>query len=164
MWNQHLEDCQYQNTEPMAFKAFKEREERIAAELQEMISQRNADGVANVIMLSSKLCNIYGCGRLVDIKEGGGEHCERHVHPTNHCCRCDSFFYDHDFFHASSYCKRCSKEYFEELEAEELEAEYIDSMSPEEKIVHKLAKKHLKTRDSVSKSDGFLKWLKERHS
>jgi hypothetical protein len=124
MWNQHLEDCQYQNTEPMAFKAFKEREERIAAELQEMISQRNADGVANVIMLSSKLCNIYGCGRLVDIKEGGGEHCERH----------------------------------------ELEAEYIDSMSPKEKIVHELAKKYLETRYSVSKSNGFQQWLKERKS
>jgi hypothetical protein len=45
-----------------------------------------------------------------------------------------------------------------------LEAEYIDSMSQNEKIVHQLAEKHLKTRYSVSKSNGFQQWLKERKS
>ena len=109
-------------------------------------------------------CVIQNCGGLVDKKEGGGEYCEAHVHPTNHCCRCESFFYDHNFIHTSSYCKRCSKEYFEELEAEELEAEYVETLSEKEKIVHELAKKHLKTQYSVSKSSGFQQWLKERVS
>jgi ubiquinone biosynthesis protein COQ9 len=48
--------------------------------------------------------------------------------------------------------------------ADQLTAEFKESLSQNEKIVHQLAEKHLKTRYSVSKSNGFQQWLKERKS
>ncbi len=48
--------------------------------------------------------------------------------------------------------------------ADELTAEFKESLSQKEKTVHQLAEKHLKTRYNVSNSNGFQQWLKDRKS
>ena len=48
LWNQYLEDCQYDNTQPMTYEAFRAREERIHANIAEKFNkykeQSNEDG------------------------------------------------------------------------------------------------------------------------
>ena len=47
---------------------------------------------------------------------------------------------------------------------DQLTAEFKESLSQKEKIVHQLAEKHLKTRYNVSKFNGFQQWLIEPKS
>jgi len=51
-----------------------------------------------------------------------------------------------------------------ETNTSEIIALYIQQMSPQEKLVLKIATEHLESSFDIEKSIGFKEWLKEYHS
>jgi hypothetical protein len=44
LWDQYLDDCKSHNKQPMTFEAFREKEERIAADIIEKLKQKQNIG------------------------------------------------------------------------------------------------------------------------